>query len=558
MAVITKIGTIVKQFVKLEKASAHEQHKMMYSLFKTITDGSGKPSSLVFEGKYLEELPESIKPFLAGLKKPRVIIGAKSSEKGQGILGFVIKDGNKTKGRAALGVDKTRGELPVVQLRGSLKNSEDTVLSFNSMHNPNVPLDSENAGIFTGKMSGGKRLSTRIANEHRPPAFIADTYINPELAKAEGIPSAAIKELTAHQKLKPEDINKMRLNLTSFIKNKGHKIYSINECLDDAVKIAQWEGKPTIESVIKAKNILLKKMGYNPDKVKINVNTKSNFAMSYTNPTGELNIHPVFLEQATHQDVVVVLSHELTHMEDFVKLYKKIGPEEFEKLTRPKALVPADTPQVNHKWYKEMSKLVDENDWKFHSGLVKTEIKNSDGTTKVINHLKFDYKSMIKEFQDKINFAYKKYKGVYREIKAAEMYQFSAIESRAKLVEKNLVSKLEEAGILQKTKFSDMYGTGAYTSLGTYTNRFAPLDKELGKLYGNKKSQKFDELFYEEFSHSNKRIAELHKKITSPDGATEEEAKELDRLIENSGGIQNVYSKIIYKMAEKLGVNIPD
>ena len=205
-----------------------------------------------------------------------------------------------------------------------------------------------------------------------------------------------------------------------------------------------------------------------------------------------------------------------------------------------------------------MSKLVDENDWKFHTGLVKTEIKNSDGTTKVINHLQFDYKSMIKEFQDKINFAYKKYKGVYREIKAAEMYQFSAIESRAKLVEKNLVSKLEEAGILQKTKFSDMYGTGAYTSLGTYTNRFAPLDKELGKLYGNKKSQKFDELFYEEFSLSNKRIAELHKKITSPDGATEEEAKELDRLIENSGGIQNVYSKIIYKMAEKLGINIPD
>ena len=54
MAAITKIGTIVKQLVKLEKASPHEQNKMLYGLFKTITDGSGKPSSLVFEGKYLE------------------------------------------------------------------------------------------------------------------------------------------------------------------------------------------------------------------------------------------------------------------------------------------------------------------------------------------------------------------------------------------------------------------------------------------------------------------------------------------------------------------------
>ena len=559
MVAVTKIGRLLKQLKQLETFHRRDE-KALFNIFKTLTDGAGKPSPVVLEGKYLEELPIGLKPLISGLKKPKVLIGTKSSTKGQGILGIAIKDGNKTKGRVALGFDQTKGELPVIQLRGSLKNAEETFLSFNSLHNPNIPLNPENAGIFTVKTQGGRRLSTKITGENMTPVFMADSYINPELAKAEGIPSAALKELTAHQKLKPEDINKKRLNLSSFIKNKGHKIYSINDCIDDIVKIAQWKEKPTLESVKKAKDILSKKMGYDPSKINIKIKNSGN--MAFNGITGDISVAEAFLQNAAFQDIAFALSHELTHMEDFVKLYKKLGGERFEKLIRPAKLAPEDIPPLNHNWYKEMSKSVDADNWKWNTGLQKTVIKDRNGNViEKINHQSFNANTMIREFHDKLKLQKQNYKGKYAFVKDAERYQFSPIEQHARLVEKNLQRTLEERGLLQKTKYSDNYGKGPVDGFGFNKSRFKSIDEALDKL-GGKRDEKFNELYYKALEGYDKRLAELCQKFDT-DGLSIKDFDEIQELIEMQYLIEKHFGsqfamekQLVSNIAVKLGVTL--
>ena len=557
MVAVTKIGRILKQLKQLETLHRRDE-KTVFKIFKTLTDGAGKPSPVVLEGKYLEELPVGLKPLIAGLKKPKVLIGTKSSEKGQGILGIAVRDGNKTTAKFAVGIDTTGGKAPILQYRGVLGDSQNKIFSFNALHDTNVALNPETCGVFTGRMQGGKRLSTAIRDENMRSAFLADSYIDSKLAASAGLRKEILKELASHQKVKPEDINKMSREFSRFISNKGAKIYSINDCLDEAVKIAGWQGKPAEESIIKAKNLLVKDMGFNPKAVTLEIDKEpSEYFMAFDALTGKLYANPKFLDSATHQDIAFVLSHELVHMEDFLKLYKKIGAEEFEKLMRHPKLQIEEA--LNHNWYKKMSENIDENDWKWMSGLQKTEVTGYDGAKLIINHQKFNANSMIKERKEKISLAKKGYTGRFAEIKYAERYQFSPIEEHARLVEKNLKYKLEEAGLLQKTKFSDKYGQKPIMDLGRYQSRFAPVEKKLEELYGKNKCEKFNDMFYEQVAKKDSRLAELCKKMDTEGGLPTKDFEEMQELIKKHYGDDiQMDIKAVLGIADDLKIILPD
>ena len=177
MVAVTKIGRLLKQLKQLETFHRRDE-KALFNIFKTLTDGAGKPSPVLLEGKYLEELPVGLKPLIAGLKKPKVLIGTKSSQEGQGVLGIAVRDGNKTTAKFAVGIDTTGGKAPVLQYRGVLGDSQNKIASFNALYDSNVTLNPETCGIFTGKMQGGKKLSTAIRDENMRPAFLADSYVD--------------------------------------------------------------------------------------------------------------------------------------------------------------------------------------------------------------------------------------------------------------------------------------------------------------------------------------------------------------------------------------------
>lgn len=553
MVAVTKIGSIVKNLVKLSKASAPED-KTMFSLFKQLVDGSGKPSPITYEGKYLDELPEMFKPLLQGLKKPKVIIGAKSSNKGSGILGFAVKDGNKTTSKFAIGIDETRGELPIIQVRGSYGINGDRALGMNVVHNPNVTLNPKTCNIFSAKRNGGTNLSSQYRDENMQPAFLLDTYLNKELAKKIGLPKELIANLDKSTKIKPKNINELSSSIRELFTKKGSKIYSINDCTEDILQIAQWKGKPNQETITKAKDILTKKMGYPSEKIKITLRNEGGEAMSFDHLTGELTVSPEFLKTATHQDVAVILSHELTHLEDFLKLYKKLGAEKFEKLVRPAKLVQKDTRELNHNWYQEISKDVEAN-WKRKSGLQKTTITGKDGEIlEVIDHQAFNGNSIKKEFQEKLKLEQANYKGKFSELKQDEMYQFSPTEQHARLTEQNIIYALKEKGILQQTEFLADYGKGPFAYLGNYKSRLAPIEKQLEK-YGSKKAEKFNELYYKELEYQDKRLAELCKKLDVEGGLPTKEFEEMQKIITDKfGSIKTMEARILSNIETRLGI----
>lgn len=545
MIAIAKVSTIVRNLAKLEKGAISE-HKTLYNLFKTITDGAGKPSPMIFEGKYLDELPESFKALTQGLKKPKVIVGTKSSYKGQGIIGIAVKDGNKTTSKLALGLDVTRGELPIIQVRGSYGDAGNKALGFNTIYDPNIPLDAKSWNVMTTRLNGGKNLSSKYLDESMRPALQIDSFLDKELAKQLGIPKDVIKDVLAHQNLKAKDINARSGVLKQLLNPKYQRIYSINDCMDDIIKIAQWKGKPTEESVRKAKDILTKRMGFDSSKISLKLE-ETGGGMAFRYLTGEISISPRFLAEAAHQDIAVVLSHELTHMEDHLKLYKKIGPEKFEKLVHPSI-----TP-LNHKWYQELSKHVDADKWKFDTGIMKTVVRDHEGKVITrINHQAFNANSMIKELRDDIKFAKQNYTGKFAEIKKHERYQFSALEEHARLVEKNISRELETKGLLQATKYSETYGERPIQSLGRYESRFKPIEDALEKLGGNK-SKKFNEMYYQELAHENKRLADLCQRMDNG-GLPAEEFEEMNQLIKTTfGDIETMYSRLILNIGLKLG-----
>ena len=133
------------------------------------------------------------------------------------------------------------------------------------------------------------------------------------------------------------------------------------------------KGKDNLDTVNIVKNTILRKMGYkNSELLKLDIDASS-FELqkklgatgSFNMQLGKLDFGKNFLNLPIEQQIVL-LYHELDHMDKFVKLYKAIGGKKFENLiieaqkNSPiyKAMVkrfgPCETP-VNLEFYKQMS-----------------------------------------------------------------------------------------------------------------------------------------------------------------------------------------------------------
>ena len=118
------------------------------------------------------------------------------------------------------------------------------------------------------------------------------------------------------------------------------------------------------EKLLKAKDIILKDMGLPSDLVNcVDQDLGGKGYAAYSAPLGKVIFDKKFCQKPdsefSDEAVLCILRHELDHMEVFTKLYKKLGPEEFEKLISVFFKnAPEKMPKINHEFYKEMSKYV--------------------------------------------------------------------------------------------------------------------------------------------------------------------------------------------------------
>lgn len=119
------------------------------------------------------------------------------------------------------------------------------------------------------------------------------------------------------------------------------------------------------EKLPKAKDIILKDMGLPSDLVEcVDNDLKGSGYAAYSAPLGKIMYDKKFCQKPdsefSDEAIMCILRHELDHMEVFVKLYKKLGGEEFEKLVEILyRKSPEGMQKINHDFYKEMSKYVD-------------------------------------------------------------------------------------------------------------------------------------------------------------------------------------------------------
>lgn len=131
------------------------------------------------------------------------------------------------------------------------------------------------------------------------------------------------------------------------------------------------------EKLPKAKDIILKDMGLRSDLVEcVDEDLHGSGYAAYSAPLGKVLFDKKFCQKPdsdfSDDALICILRHELDHMEVFVKLYKKIGGEDFEKLLP--VLYGKDMTKINHEFYKEMSKYVSIED--FDSDKFINAIKN--------------------------------------------------------------------------------------------------------------------------------------------------------------------------------------
>lgn len=118
------------------------------------------------------------------------------------------------------------------------------------------------------------------------------------------------------------------------------------------------------EKLPKAKDIILKDMGLPSDLVECSDEDLGGKGYAaYSAPLGKIIFDKKFCQKqdAEFSDdaIMCILRHELDHMEVFIKLYKKLGREEFEKLLPTLyGKTPEKMPKINYKFYEKMSKYI--------------------------------------------------------------------------------------------------------------------------------------------------------------------------------------------------------
>ncbi len=502
MIAIKSIGKIVSSLAKTEKTTLAQNDKAVFDFFKKMTSGytpkRGKDlPRICFEGSNYEELPSFVRNLVDGLnlKRPNITVRGRSMQKGQGILGFQICDGNKVVGTTSYGLDLTRGE-PIQQLRVSLGNGTEKAISFNSILNPNLK----------GELS-----------------LKGDTFVNKKLAKSMGIPNEIIEGIPSFKNISAAGISEQTKYLKRLIQNKGNIIHSIDECIPELTEIAKKTGKVTQQSATEAVETILSKMGYNPKDVKLTfLGKQAQECGSFCQNTGGLSLNLNRLKN--HQDLADIIGHELTHMEDFIMFYKHKGADNFRKIIGE---------DFDKAWYDKMSKYIDTN-------------KRSVSKVRAMEK---ELKNETKNEQTNIN-------GVYRRTKNTFEYIKSDIEKNARQTELVFKGELKKLGIYRRTSLSKQYGQAPGNYSEDYSFMFERINKSLNK-YGSNKGQKFNELYEQTLYTIDDELPALFKQFEGlPAGKTRNLIEnKINEIIKNKyKDFEHLELKIMRGMQTKLGL----
>lgn len=507
MVAIKSIGKIVSCIAKAEKTTLAQGDKAMFDFFKKMTSGytpkRGKDlPRICFEGSNYEELPSFVRNLVDGLnlKRPNVTVRGRSIQKGEGILGFQICDGNKVVGTTSYGLDLTRGK-PIQQLRVSIGNGTEKAISFNSILNTNLK---------------GKS------------ALKGDTFVNKKLAKSMGMSDEIIETIPSVKNVPATEISEQSQYLRKLMQNKGNIIHSIDECMPELAQIAKKTGKVTQQSATEAVETILSKMGYNPKDVNLTfLGKKAQESGSFCSSTGGLALNLNQLK--SHQDLADIIGHELTHMEDFILFYKHKGADSFRKIIGE---------DFDKAWYDRMSKYVDTN-----------------------KHSSSEFSVIEKELQNKAKGEQANISGAYRRAKQNIEYINSDIEKNARHTELLFKGELKNSGIYRKTSNSNSYGQAPGSYPQDYSYKFEQIDNALNK-YGANKVQKFNELYEQTLYTIDNELPALFKQMdVLPAGKARNVIEnKINEIIKNKHqDFEHLELKIMSGIQTKLGLQaIPE
>ena len=481
------IDRVVSLLGKFGKAASRckGDDEIIYKISEAFTDGSGKAIK-IFDGKGLPTLPEDITGITKGLTHPKVKMSVISKQKGQGILGFQVADGNRIITRTAYNID-TRGTNPIIQRRVSLFDNNKCVSSTNTVFDTNVKLNPK----YTNIKTDGKTFLS-LADEVGNRAYSESMYID----RTAEVVSSEIKALMPKELLPatPARFNKGAAEMRQFFANKGIRIYDITECENVIKQIGRMKTKPTEESVRGAVDKLAKAMGFESDVIVCEIRESlPNAAAVFDQMSGKLLINKEFIDKATNAEIAILLSHELQHLGDFVKLSKAIGITKYEKLL---SKLPHDEGEIfNKAFYEQAGQYMD--------------LTN------------FKAKPFVDELKSNIKLANSGFTDNYLELHKNYAYNFSHCENRARATENwainTIAGKQGRESIQTTAEQLSKYGrspAGFYTEyLPEIETKLAPYEiTQRNEIY-NKAYKEAEQYYLQKCAKGDDEFAELLEKF---------------------------------------------
>lgn len=468
-----------------------------YKMMETVMSGAGKEFK-IFSGEDLNKVSSSYGEFITGLANPKITVGLKSTKKGSGVASVFIQDGNKPVYWQAYGIDKTRGGVPIIQGRVCTFSDGKKIESATCFINPNRTINSENYALNYSSKNLSKNCS--LYDEEGNLLF-SNSYTGTKAGPLSA-QSKEFKPLTA------DEYNEMATEHKAFYKTKGVGFLSPAECKKEIIEIATRKGETTVESITKAKNMLLKKMGYDQELLKLEVFETDTIPglMGYEIQTGTLLMSKDMLK-ATNQEVALILSHELTHFHDWVRYYKAVGHSNFTKNING---------EINKDFYEKMAEYVN---------------GRSIDTKAMTDYLK----SM-----DEVS----KLKGKYQQLKYKIYYALSPLEHSARETEKEVLEMFKKKGIKFEPK-----ATPIETFAQESSSMAAHPLKQLELAHGNTTETFYNNHYDEALKKVNPQLYDIEQKLKT--ASNDEEVK---NLLEEGDKIASKYKgdKLDFEILQKM------
>ena len=147
-----------------------------------------------------EMLPKEVRTKLQefGISNPGVMTGY-NSHNGSVVAGVIVKDGKRTVGSVAVGLDKTRGSAPILQVRGKVLNkNKEELAKLQYLMNPNAPVENvDNLATSMSRRNGNINVHSEIGNNH-----YYDLTVNPQRIEASSMGRAIPKGACSEKELK--------------------------------------------------------------------------------------------------------------------------------------------------------------------------------------------------------------------------------------------------------------------------------------------------------------------------------------------------------------------